>query len=73
MTGTTSYVVNVFAKNKPTTETLQVRRNPVNGVWEYSYKIIREKTARDVGKPRDFETLEVTEPEWRQTMVVKAK
>jgi hypothetical protein len=72
VTGTTSYVVNVFAKNKPTTETLQVRRN-ADGAWEYSYKIIRETTTGGPNKRGKYKTLEVTSPTWLQTVFIESK
>lgn len=61
MTGTTEYVVNIYARNKPTVETLKVRLNDQTKKWEYSYKVIR--AAKRPAKPGDlsgYKTLEET-------------
>ena len=68
MTGETSYIINIEARNKGTSETLKVRKNAQTSAWEYSYKVIREVKAGSPGQPGVCETLEVTEPEWRQTV-----
>jgi hypothetical protein len=71
-TGTRSYVANVFARNKPTTETLSVRFNAQSQRWEYSFKIIRELKSGGPEKPDITETLESSNPEWRSTTFIKA-
>jgi hypothetical protein len=71
--GTTEYVVNVFARNKPTVETLRVRRSAQKGMWEYFFKVLREVVSGTPNTPGKYKTLEVTEPEWRSQVIIVSK
>jgi len=73
-TETTEYIVNVFARNKPTVETLRMRRNVQTGMWEYSVKVMREiEPSPGPNKPGKLVTLEVTKPEWQTQVFVESK
>jgi hypothetical protein len=69
--GTRSYVINVFARNKPTTETLTVRYNEELKRWEYSFKVIRTLRIGGPGNPDEMETLETSNPEWLSTTFIE--
>jgi hypothetical protein len=71
LAGVTTYFINIFARNKPTTETLQVRKNLQSGEWEQSYKIERVLRYGGPGKKDVVETLEVTP--WRRAQFLGSK
>ncbi|MGA7413452.1 MAG: hypothetical protein WBW33_23455, partial [Bryobacteraceae bacterium] len=73
ITGVTTYIVSVYARNRPTVETLQIRRNPQSEAWEQSYKILRVLRFGGPGKKDVVETLEVTNPTWRGSRFIEAK
>ncbi len=65
-----TYIINVSARNKPTTETLQVRFNKITGMWEYAGKIIREiKPGTGPHNPGTYETLK--EIPWTDTTFIE--
>jgi hypothetical protein len=74
LAGVTTYYINIFAKNKPSYETLQVRKNQTTGDWEYSYKIIREVVPASGPMTKGkYQTLEETNPTWQRTVFYGAK
>ncbi len=56
--------VNIFARNRITSEDLKMRWNDTNKKWEYSYKVIEEIPAKG-GKQQTYRVLTKTTPEWR--------
>jgi hypothetical protein len=71
LTGVTTYYINIFAKNKPSYETLQVRKNEKTGDWEFSFKVIRQVTPSTPTKKGKYVTLEETKPTWLRTVFMK--
>ena len=71
LTGVTTYYINIFAKNKPSFETLMVRKNESTGDWEYSLKVIREVTPDTRTKKGKYVTVEESKPTWLRTVFMK--
>ena len=72
-TGITTYIINVYARNKPTVKTLRIRLNVQTKEWEQSYKIIRVLKYGGPGKKNAVETLEETKPEWQRSLFIEGK